>query len=226
MLIYPLPNPCRLLSALLLFMISACGTAPLGDGLYQVKAGDTLYSIARNTGRSVSEIQRLNQLSDNTIQIGQILKVGAHSVAPHTPPTPARPNTPTPKPTPPPAPATPAIELAWPSKGTVLQRYNGKSNKGIDIVGAAGSPIFAAASGKVAYAGNGIRSYGNLLIIKHDKDYLTAYAHNQRILVKEGDTVKQGQNVAEMGSSGSDKVKLHFELRFKGKAINPSPFLP
>jgi lipoprotein YgeR len=223
MLIYPLPTSRRRLSVLLLLMISACGTAPLGDGLYQVKSGDTLYSIARNTGRSVNEIQRLNQLSDNTIQIGQILKVGASTAAT---PAPTRPNITTPKPTPPPAPVAPAIELAWPSKGTVLQRYNGTSNKGIDIVGAAGSPIFAAASGKVAYAGNGIRSYGNLLIIKHDKDYLTAYAHNQRILVKEGDNVKQGQNVAEMGSSGSDKVKLHFELRFKGKAINPSPFLP
>lgn len=207
-------------------MISACGTAPLGDGLYQVKSGDTLYSIARNTGHSVSELQRLNQLRDNTIQIGQILKVGASTASPPTLP---RPNTTTTKPTPPPAPtkpSTPSIELAWPSKGTVLKRYNGTSNKGMDIVGVAGSPILAAAAGKVVYAGNGIRSYGNLLIIKHDKDYLTTYAHNQRILVKEGESVKQGQTVAEMGSSGTDKVKLYFELRFKGKASNPAPFLP
>ncbi|MFC7419459.1 peptidoglycan DD-metalloendopeptidase family protein [Iodobacter arcticus] len=216
MLIYTRP----LFFALLL---SACGTVPLGEGQYQVKAGDTLYSIARSTGRSVGEIQRLNQLSDNTIQIGQILNVGPSRANP-APAT--RPKVPVASPPAPVSkPKAPAIELVWPNKGPVLQGFNGKSNKGINIGGAAGAPIYAAASGKVIYA-NTVRGYGKLLIIKHDKDYLTAYAHNQHILVKEGDSVKQGQNVAGMGNTGSDKVMLHFELRFKGAAINPSPYLP
>lgn len=217
--IFPLLRRYALFSTLL---ISACGTAPISNSSqYEVKTGDTLYSIARNHNLSVSELQRLNQLSDTTIQIGQTLTV---KPSPKT----ANVSTPSPtptRPTPAPSKPAPAISLIWPSKGPVLQNYNGGSNKGIDIGGAAGSPIYAAASGKVAYAGNGIRSYGNLLIIKHNQDYLSAYAHNQRILVKEGDMIKQGQQVAEMGSSGSNKVKLHFELRFKGKAINPKPFL-
>ncbi|PHV00037.1 peptidoglycan DD-metalloendopeptidase family protein, partial [Iodobacter sp. BJB302] len=132
------------------------------------------------------------------------------------------------KPTPPPAapPAkAPAIELAWPNKGPVLQGFNGKTNKGINIGGAAGAAIYAAASGKVIYAAQA-RGYGKLLIIKHNKDYLTVYAHNQQILVKDGESVKQGQNVAQMGNTDSDKVMLHFELRFKGTAINPTPYLP
>ncbi|MEN9659661.1 MAG: hypothetical protein RL571_3126 [Pseudomonadota bacterium] len=220
---FPLLRRYALFSTLL---ISACGTAPVNNGSqYEVKAGDTLYRIARNHNLSVSELQRLNQLSDNTIQIGQTLAVKPNPKAasvspPNSKPTPSKPN---------PAPAaskpTSAISLIWPSKGPILKNYNGGSNKGVDIGGEAGSPIYAAASGRVAYAGNGIRSYGNLLIIKHNQDYLSAYAHNQRILVKEGDIIKQGQQVAEMGSSGSNKVKLHFELRFKGKAINPKPFL-
>ncbi|MDW5415860.1 peptidoglycan DD-metalloendopeptidase family protein [Iodobacter sp. CM08] len=218
--IFPLLRRYALFSTLL---ISACGTAPISNSSqYEVKTGDTLYSIARNHNLSVSELQRLNQLSDTTIQIGQTLTVKPSpktaNVSTPSLPTPSRPTPAANKP-------APAISLIWPSKGPVLQNYNGGSNKGIDIGGAAGSPIYAAASGKVAYAGNGIRSYGNLLIIKHNQDYLSAYAHNQRILVKEGDMIKQGQQVAEMGSSGSNKVKLHFELRFKGKAINPKPFL-
>jgi len=221
--IFPLLRRYALFSTLL---ISACGTAPVNNSSkYQVKAGDTLYSIARNHNLSVSELQRLNQLRDTGIQIGQTLAV---KPSPKTTSTPSPSNKPTPsKPSPAPAASKPtsAISLIWPSKGPILQNYNGGSNKGIDIGGEAGSPIYAAASGKVSYAGNGIPSYGNLLIIKHNQDYLSVYAHNQRILVKEGDIIKQGQQVAEMGSSGSNKVKLHFELRFKSKAINPKPFL-
>lgn len=214
---------------LLTLLLCACGTTSINNGSqYEVKAGDTLYSIARSNGRSVAELQRINQLNDTNIQIGQILKVSP-APAGNAPAKPAKPAKPAPAPAPSPpvsTPRPPAITLAWPNKGTVLQGYNGKSNKGIDIGGEAGEAIYAAASGKVVYVGNGIRSYGNLLIIKHDKDYLTTYAHNQRILPKEGEMVQQGQRVADMGKSGSDRVKLHFELRFKGQAINPVPFLP
>ncbi|AZN36085.1 peptidoglycan DD-metalloendopeptidase family protein [Iodobacter ciconiae] len=220
--IHSIPLLCRFLPFLLL--LSACGTAPIGEGMYQVKAGDTLYSIARNAGRSVGELQRLNQLNDNTIHVGQILNIGMGKPAtPALDPVKTKPPATTPAPVS--KPKTPAISLVWPNKGPVLRAFNGKSNKGINIGGAAGSPVYAAASGKVIYA-NQVRGYGKLLIIKHNKDYLTAYAHNRQILAKEGDNVKQGQSVAEMGNTGSDKVMLHFELRFKGVAINPAPYLP
>lgn len=221
-------TPLRSALLLLTLLLGACGTTSVSNGSqYEVKAGDTLYSIARSNGRSVAELKKINQLNDTNIQVGQILKI-APAPASSTPPKPAKPApAPAAKPTPPvSAPRSPAITLAWPNKGPVLQGYNGKSNKGIDIGGDAGEAVYAAASGKVVYVGNGIRSYGNLLIIKHDKDYLTTYAHNQRILPKEGEMVQQGQRVADMGKSGSDRVKLHFELRFKGQAINPVPFLP
>ena len=217
-------TPLRSALLLLTLLLAACGTVSNGSQ-YEVKSGDTLYSIARSNGRSVAELKKMNQLNDTNIQVGQILKIAPAGSAPPKPAKPAP--APASKPTPPvSAPRPPAITLAWPNKGPVLQGYNGKSNKGIDIGGDAGEAVYAAASGKVVYVGNGIRSYGNLLIIKHDKDYLTTYAHNQRILPKEGEMVQQGQRVADMGKSGSDRVKLHFELRFKGQAINPVPFLP
>jgi lipoprotein YgeR len=219
-------TPLRSALLLLTLLLGACGTVSNGSQ-YEVKAGDTLYSIARSNGRSVAELKKINQLNDTNIQVGQILKIAPASAG-SAPTKPAKPApAPAARPTPPAsAPRPPAITLAWPNKGPVLQGYNGKSNKGIDIGGDAGEAVYAAASGKVVYVGNGIRSYGNLLIIKHDKDYLTTYAHNQRILPKEGEMVQQGQRVADMGKSGSDRVKLHFELRFKGQAINPVPFLP
>jgi len=96
----------------------------------------------------------------------------------------------------------------------------------MDIAGAAGAPIFAAAAGKVVYAGNGLRGYGNLLIIKHNADYLTAYAHNRTLLVKEGQSVAAGEQIAEMGQTDSDRVMLHFELRYQGKSIDPMSDLP
>ena len=115
----------------------------------------------------------------------------------------------------------------WPVKGTVLQNYTeGSVNKGIDIDGVRGEPVLAAQSGRIVYSGNGLRGYGNLLIIKHNNDYLTAYAHNQKLLVKEGEWVKQGQKIAEMGDSGSDRIKLHFEVRRFGKPLDPVLVLP
>jgi lipoprotein NlpD len=121
----------------------------------------------------------------------------------------------------------------WPVKGKVIIAYdapmdsNGKTrNKGIDIAGAPGTPVLAAAAGKVAYAGSGLRGLGKLVIIKHDADYLTAYAHNQNLLVKELDTVSQGQKIAELGSTDADRPKLHFELRRQGQPVDPLKHLP
>jgi murein DD-endopeptidase MepM/ murein hydrolase activator NlpD len=108
----------------------------------------------------------------------------------------------------------------------VVRGFDGNNSKGIDIANAAGTPVFAAASGTVVYASNGLRGYGNLLIIKHNADYLTAYAHNRSLLVKEGETVQQGQKIAEMGDSDNDRVMLHFELRYAGRSIDPARSLP
>jgi len=116
----------------------------------------------------------------------------------------------------------------WPARGTLLARFqsNGSLNKGIDIAGQLGEPVKAAADGVVVYAGRGLIGYGEMIIIKHDETYLSAYAHNSRLLVKEGDQVKVGQAVAEMGSSGTDRVKLHFEIRRKGQPVDPLAYLP
>lgn len=122
-------------------------------------------------------------------------------------------------------PAT-GIALVWPAQGRIIARYNADGDKGIDIAGSPGTPIFAAAAGRVVYAGNGLRGYGNLLIIKHNADYLTAYAHNSKLLVKEGQSVTAGEQVAEMGNTDSDRVMLHFELRYQGRTIDPQSALP
>jgi lipoprotein NlpD len=119
------------------------------------------------------------------------------------------------------------IVFVWPSKGEVLATFDeAKNRKGLDIAGVAGEPVLAAADGKVVYAGSGLRGYGNLVILKHNGTYLTAYAHNQALLVKEEQSVKQGQNIAEMGNSDADRVKLHFEVRKMGKPVDPAKFLP
>lgn len=117
------------------------------------------------------------------------------------------------------------VKFAWPAKGKVIAGFNESSNKGINIAGKMGEPVEAAADGKVVYAGSGLRGYGNLVIIKHDNNYLTAYAHNSKILVKEGETVKRGQRIADMGDSDTDTVMLHFEVRRQGKPVDPMKFL-
>ena len=128
------------------------------------------------------------------------------------------------------APAVPAtddaLEFAWPAKGEVIVAFDEtKNRKGIDLAGGAGDPVLAAAEGKVVYAGEGLRGYGKLIIIKHNNTFLTAYAHNQSILVKEDQSVKKGQKIAEMGSTDSDRVKLHFEIRERGRPVDPMKYL-
>lgn len=140
---------------------------------------------------------------------------------------------------PPPTPVTPAqtptrdvpqsaAGWAWPTKGTLISRFSASSslNKGIDIAGQEGQPVMAAADGTVVYAGNGLRGYGELVIVKHSETYVSAYGHNRRLLVREGERVKIGQTIAEMGSTGTDRVKLHFEIRRQGKPVDPLQFLP
>jgi len=118
------------------------------------------------------------------------------------------------------------IVWIWPSNGPVLMGFDEVKNKGLDIGGAAGDPVLAAADGRVVYVGAGLRGYGNLIILKHNNTYLTAYAHNQTLLIKEDQTVRRGQKIAEMGSSDADRVKLHFEVRRQGKPVDPAKYLP
>jgi lipoprotein NlpD len=137
---------------------------------------------------------------------------------------------PAPAPSAPPAAAVSAedrdLSWTWPSDGRVVAQFDEGKNKGIDIAGRAGQQVLAAERGKVMYAGSGIRGYGNLVIVKHSNSLLSAYAHNRAILVKEGQEVRRGQAIAEMGDSDTDTVKLHFEIRQQGKPVDPSKFLP
>lgn len=118
------------------------------------------------------------------------------------------------------------LSWMWPSDGKIIATFDEGKNKGIDIAGKLGQMVMAAGSGKVMYAGSGIRGYGNLVIVKHSNNLLSAYAHNRTILVKEGQNVTKGQAIAEMGDSDADTVKLHFEIRQQGKPVDPSKFLP
>ena len=225
-------------------------------GYYTVKPGDTLIKIGLEHGQSWKDIVRWNNLDNpNVIEVGQVVRVvppsstssaaasgssSGRGVAPVvvTPlgsangsssagstATPA----PTPAPTPTPAPAVKGaddVDFIWPASGTLIAGFDEARNKGFDIGGKAGDPVVAAADGRVVYAGAGLRGYGNLIILKHNNTYLTAYAHNQTLLVKEDQTVKKGQKIAEMGSTDADRVKLHFEVRRQGKPVDPARYLP
>lgn len=118
------------------------------------------------------------------------------------------------------------LAFVWPAQGSLLATFDEVKNKGFDIAGKAGDPVLAAADGRVVYAGSGLRGYGNLVILKHNNIFLTAYAHNQTLLVKEDQSVKRGQKIAEMGNTDTDQVKLHFEIRRQGKPVDPAKYLP
>ncbi|MFZ0470952.1 MAG: peptidoglycan DD-metalloendopeptidase family protein, partial [Thiogranum sp.] len=120
------------------------------------------------------------------------------------------------------------IAWSWPVKGPLLQRFNanGEGKKGIDIGGKSGESVRAAAPGKVVYSGSGLAGYGRLIIIKHNKEFLSAYAYNRKLLATEGQWVTQDQVIAQMGSSGTDRVQLHFEIRRQGRPVDPLRYLP
>ena len=118
------------------------------------------------------------------------------------------------------------IEWGWPASGKIIASFNETSSKGVDLAGKSGDPVFAAAGGRVVYAGTGLRGYGKLVIVKHDNSFLSAYAHNQSLLVKEGQAVSKGQKIAELGDTDSDRPKLHFEIRRQGKPVDPGKYLP
>jgi lipoprotein NlpD len=215
-------------------------------GYFTVRPGDTLVRIALESGQNWRDIARWNNLDNpNVLEVGQVLRI-APPTAVATVPAASGPLTSTPLPplaaasapavaARPPAPLTPAanpadedIPWAWPTSNaaTVLAGFDEQKNKGIDIGGRPGDPVLAAADGRVVYAGAGLRGYGNLIILKHNNTYLTAYAHNQALLVKEDQSVRKGQKIAEMGSTDTDRVKLHFEVRRQGKPVDPTRYLP
>lgn len=222
---------------------SGGSSEPAPPGYYRVKRGDTLARIALDHGQSPRDVAQWNNLSNpNQIEVGDLILVkppaGSKSAVKLAPKTIT--NIETPKTDAPKVDASkvdvakpdaskemvaePGIRLSWPAKGKVTDDFSDKT-KGIDIAGKLGDPVTAASGGNVVYAGNSLRGYGNLVIIKHDNTYLTAYAHNRTLLVKEGDIVKKGQKIAEMGDTDTNAVKLHFELRVNGKPVNPTPYL-
>lgn len=224
-------------------------------GFYSVRPGDTLTKIALDHGQAWRDIAKWNGLDNpNMIEVDQVLRVAppVMELAANRQtkpviaqnPTPANTsasNTPTPTassaPTSSASNAAPSASapvnvsddgmiFAWPHPGPVLAGFDEAKNKGLDFAGKAGDPVLAAGDGKVVYAGSGLRGYGNLVILKHNNTYLTAYAHNQTLLVKEDQSVTKGQRIADMGSSDSDRVKLHFEIRKQGKPVDPAKLLP
>ena len=210
-------------------------------GYYAVRPGDTVRRIGNETGQTWQNIVRWNNLENaDLIEVGQVLRVippgetagvVARPVVPQPAIVPAMPGVPGVKP---PAPAAPAVASGgdedlgwiWPARGPLIAGFDEAKNKGFDIGGKAGDSVIAAADGRVVYVGAGLRGYGNLVILKHNNTYLTAYAHNQTLLVKEDQSVQKGQKIAEMGSSDADRVKLHFEIRRQGKPVDPSRYLP
>lgn len=203
---------------------------------HTVQRGDTIYNISKRYQIAQNDLRAWNNLSTDSISIGQVLRVKPEGVASPTQPVVQQPVVHT-TPTPPPTDTSNNIStsstvrttggLVWqrPVPGAVLEGFGG-SNKGINYGGVAGQPVVAAADGKVVYAGSGLRGYGNLVIIQHNKVYLTAYGNNQRLLVKEGQQVKRGQQIALMGNSDAKRTQLHFELRENGKPMNPTRFIP
>lgn len=220
----------------------AGATAP-AQGTYVVRAGDTLYKIAQDHGMDVSKLAQLNGITNpGQLAIGQTLRLDSGTPTPATTapvaatPVPVTNGTTTPgvsegtaatEPETSAARASDAglVSWAWPANGKIIQGFN-SNTKGIDIEGATGSPVLAAADGKVMYAGNGVRGLGNLILLGHSDGFITAYAHNQSLLVKTGASVKKGARIATIGQSDTTSPRLHFEIRRRGTPVNPLSYLP
>ena len=224
---------------------------PVKVPTYTVRPGDTLIRIGLETGQNWRDIARWNSLDNaNVLEVGQVLRVGPGAaevvaagpkpVAPagrieakplDAPASGAATAPPNGAPSSPPAApvakeSEDGIQWMWPASGALLAGFDEAKNKGLGIGGQSGDPVLAAADGRVVYAGSGLRGYGNLVIVKHNSNFLSAYAHNQTLLVKEDQAVKRGQKIAEMGATDSDRVKLHFEIRRQGKPVDPAKLLP
>lgn len=223
---------------------------PVTRGQHVVQRGDTLYSIAFRFGWDWKSLAAHNGIgAPYTIVPGQVIRFSNASSTSVLAKAPAAKTTKKPapaaraKPVPVSKPANPITttqktspsvavgksgKWLWPASGTLVGMFSSNTslNKGIDIAGTLGQPIVATAAGSVVYAGSGLRGYGELVIIKHNDTFISAYGHNRRLLVKEGQAVKAGQQIAEMGSTGTEQVKVHFEIRRQGKPVDPLQYLP
>ena len=206
-------------------------------GFYTVQRGDTLTRIALDHGHSWRDLASWNSLPNaHLIEVGQVLRVASPTATVEASGVVVQPMggsaevgtaaKPAAAPTPAPSANDEGLGFAWPASGSVIGGFDEAKNKGLDIGGKAGDPVLAAADGQVVYAGAGLRGYGNLIILKHNNTFLTAYAHNQSLLVKEDQKVRKGQKIAEMGKTDADRVKLHFEIRRQGKPVDPAKYLP
>lgn len=231
-----------ILAALLLV---GCGSpmAPVTDrtgasqpppSTYRVQGGDTLYSISFSYGLDFRDVARWNGISPPyRIFPGQRLRLrpGSSRPAPRArapePPRATSQRSERPRP-PDPAPRQSKLQWQWPTQGKVIRNFSATDNgkKGIAIAGRAGQPVRAAADGEVVYSGEGLLRYGKLIIIKHNQTYFSAYAHNRVLLVNDGQRVKAGQTIAELGSTGTTRPMLHFEVRRNGDPVDPLAYLP
>ena len=214
--------------------VSNLSTAVPSASTYVVKSGDTLNKISRATGVAEVTLARINKISNpNILTVGQTLRLSdSQSPPPVTRTSSATSQTVQTSSSPASTESSPArasdaslITWGWPAKGKIIQGFT-PTTKGIDIAGSSGDPIEAAADGKVIFAGDGPRGLGNLIIVDHGNSFITAYAHNKSLLVKEGQTVKRGTKVAEMGQSDTTSVRLHFEVRRSGTPVDPLQYLP
>lgn len=241
----PIEQNVLIKTALLVLMLSltACGgslaVAPIGSykaktskqkppTVYAVKKGDTLYSIGWRYGMDYKKLAKINGIrAPYTIHIGQKLRFKST----WTPTKTTRKKTTVAKKTTQSDTtlySNQSLKWRWPASGKVISTFSNSAagRKGIDISGRSGDSVTAAASGKVVYSGSGLPRYGNLLIIKHNEAYLSAYAHNKLLLVKEGQWVNGGQKIATLGRTGTQRDQLHFEIRRNGKPVDPLRFLP
>ncbi len=207
------------------------GGAPAGPGEYIVQRGDTLYKISRANNVSVSQLMSMNNLSSPSLEVGQRLRVsasGASGGASGSDSVTAGSATPGTTPAGSTAPASDAgaVSWGWPVGSSKIITQFSSSTRGIDLEGKLGDPVSAAASGTVSYVGNGLRGLGNLILVSHGSGFISAYAHNSKLLVKNGQKVSKGQKIAEVGQSDTSSPRLHFEIRRRGQPVNPLQYLP
>lgn len=228
----PVRDRCRRLRGVLtcflvVILVIACSSGrELRSGeQHVVRRGETLYTIAWRYGRDHRDLARWNGLGDGSLIFpGQVIRL----VPPRGSRAPAARPAPRSAPPLPPVAEQPPPSWTWPTRGAVAVNFGGRpgSGTGILIGGRAGQPVVAAAAGRVVYSGGGLIGYGQLIIVKHNDTYLSAYGHNSTLLVTEGDTIRQGQRIATMGEGPGRQPRLHFEIRRNGKPVDPRDYLP